>query len=254
MPDHHSWLTYLTHYLHEVVLPNARVIGATFMGREPATWRSWEPLVAAIAVGLLLIGVGLIVRPKLQDAVIPDERLTLRTGVEVFLGYFYNLAKGMMGPERAKKYYRFIGTAASFIFVSNVLALIPGFPVPTGSLSITAACGLVVFLTFNFYGLAANGWAYVKHIAGPAWYLAILVFPIEVVSLCVRPVTLAVRLMLNMSVDHLLLAVFMGMVPILLPLPVMALGCIVILVQTLVFTLLTTIYIDLATEDMVHHH
>ena len=92
-----------------------------------------------------------------------------------------------------------------------------------------------------------------KHLAGPVWYLAPLVFPIELISLFVRPITLALRLMLNMSVDHLILSIFMGFLTVLLPIPVIILGCIVVLVQTLVFTLLTCIYIGLATEHEEHH-
>jgi len=133
------------------------------------------------------------------------------------------------------------------------MALLPGFPIATTSLSITLGSALVVFILFNLYGLKENGFGYIKHLAGPVWYLAPLVFPIELISLFVRPITLALRLMLNMSVDHLLLAIFMGFLTVLVPIPVMILGCIVVLVQTLVFTLLTCIYIGLATEHEEHH-
>ena len=64
---------------------------------------------------------------------------------------------------------------------------------------------------------------YIKHLAGPVWYLAPLIFPVEVISLCVRPVTLSVRLMLNMAVDHLILGIFLGFLAVLVPLPVMLL-------------------------------
>jgi len=70
----------------------------------------------------------------------------------------------------------------------------------------------------------------------------------------VRPITLAIRLMLNIAVDHLLVSIFMGLFAILLPLPIMMLGIIVICVQTLVFCLLTAIYIGLATEHAEEHH
>jgi F-type H+-transporting ATPase subunit a len=72
------------------------------------------------------------------------------------------------------------------------------------------------------------------------------------VSLCVRPLTLALRLMINMSVDHLILGIGLSLFPLLLPVPLMVLGIIVVLVQTLVFTLLTAIYIGLATEHEAH--
>jgi F-type H+-transporting ATPase subunit a len=93
---------------------------------------------------------------------------------------------------------------------------------------------------------------YLKHLAGPVLFIAPLIFVIELISLFVRPITLAVRLMLNMAVDHLLLAIFMGLVAVLVPLPVMALGILVVAIQTLVFALLTTIYIGLATEHEEH--
>jgi F-type H+-transporting ATPase subunit a len=234
---------------------NAHALGDSFVGGHPPTWESFEPLATALCIAALLIVVAFVVRSqmvKVDEAVIPDERLTLRTFMEVFLGYFYDLAKSVMDAERAKKYFPLIATAASFVFFANVMALIPGFPVATSSLSITLGCALVVFILFNIYGLVTNGFGYIKHLAGPAWYLAPLVFVIEVISLCVRPITLAVRLMLNMTVDHLILGIFLSLFAVLLPIPVMLLGIIVVVVQTLVFTLLTCVYIGLATEHEAH--
>jgi F-type H+-transporting ATPase subunit a len=255
MPEHTSWFTLLLAHMHETLDQNAQAFGETVIKHEAPTWRSFEPMAAALFVTLLVLGIALRVRARLQnpdDAVIPEDRLTLRTFMEAFLSYFYDLAKSVMDAERAKKYFPLIGTAAMFVFFSNVLALIPGFPVATSSLSITLGCAIVVFICFNAYGLATNGFSYIAHLAGPAWYLAWLVFPIEVISLTVRPITLAVRLMLNMSVDHLILGIFLSLVAALIPIPVMLLGCLIILIQTLVFTLLTCIYIGLATEHEAH--
>jgi F-type H+-transporting ATPase subunit a len=255
MPEHTSWFTLLLAHMHETLDQNAAAFGETAIRHEAPTWRSFEPMAAALFVTLLVLGIALRVRARLQnpdDAVVPEDRLTLRTFMEAFLSYFYDLAKSVMDAERAKKYFPLIGTAAMFVFFSNVLALIPGFPVATSSLSITLGCAIVVFVCFNAYGLATNGFSYIAHLAGPAWYLAWLVFPIEVISLTVRPITLAVRLMLNMSVDHLILGIFLSLVAALIPIPVMLLGCLIILIQTLVFTLLTCIYIGLATEHEAH--
>jgi F-type H+-transporting ATPase subunit a len=255
MPEHTSWFTLLLAHMHETLDQNAQAFGETVIRHEAPSWRSFEPLAAALFVTLLVLGIALRVRSRLQnpdDAVVPEDRLTLRTFMEAFLSYFYDLAKSVMDAERAKKYFPLIGTAAMFVFFSNVLALIPGFPVATSSLSITLGCAIVVFVCFNAYGLATNGFSYIAHLAGPAWYLAWLVFPIEVISLTVRPITLAVRLMLNMSVDHLILGIFLSLVAALIPIPVMLLGCLIILIQTLVFTLLTCIYIGLATEHEAH--
>jgi F-type H+-transporting ATPase subunit a len=255
MPEHTSWFTLLLAHMHETLDQNAQAFGESVIKHEAPSWRSFEPMAAALFVTLIVLGIALRVRSRLQnpdDAVIPEDKLTLRTFMEAFLSYFYDLAKSVMDAERAKKYFPLIGTAAMFVFFSNVLAMIPGFPVATSSLSITLGCAIVVFVCFNAYGLATNGFSYVAHLAGPAWYLAWLVFPIEVISLTVRPITLAVRLMLNMSVDHLILGIFLSLVAALIPIPVMILGCLIILIQTLVFTLLTCIYIGLATEHEAH--
>jgi len=255
VPGHSSWLTFLIAHMKDTLQHNASILGNSFVGGHEPTWQSFEPIATALLIALLLIVIALAVRlrmAKVEESVIPDDRLTLRTFMEIFLGYFYDLAKSVMDADRAKKYFPVIATSACFVFFSNVLALIPGFPVATSNLSITLGCALVVFILFNIYGLATNGLDYIKHLAGPAWYLAPLVFFIELISLCVRPVTLAVRLMLNMAVDHLILGIFLGLIAVFVPIPVMLLGCIVVVVQTLVFSLLTCVYIGLATQHEEH--
>jgi F-type H+-transporting ATPase subunit a len=260
MPEHTTFLTYFIYY----VLPDgaelAKSIGGGALGTPPS-WRVWEPPVTALLVIVLIGLLGLRARSrymKIDEAVIPEDRLTLRTFFEAFLGYFYEMARDVMGPKRAKKYFPIVGAAAVFVFFSNMLGLIPGLAPPTSSLNITFGCSLLVFVLFNFYGLRTNGLGYFKHMTGP-WLgplgipLNILVFVVELISTAVRPVTLAVRLMLNMAVDHLLGTIFLGLFALLIPIPVMFLGVIVILVQTLVFTLLSSIYIALATEHEDEH-
>jgi len=256
MPEHTSFLTLLLAHMRETLDHNAQgILGPSVPSKLPPTWQTFEPLAASLLVILIVLGVSLRVRSRLlktDEALIPEDELTLRTFMEAFLAYFYDLAKSVMDNERAKKYFPVIGTAAVFVFFSNVMAMIPGMPIATSNINVTAGCALVVFILFNAYGLATNGWSYIKHLAGPVWYMAPLVFPIEVISLLVRPVTLAVRLMVNMTADHLLLSSFLGLIALVLPIPVMMLGAIVVVVQTLVFTLLTCIYIGLATEHEAH--
>lgn len=254
MPDHASWLTLALAHIKGTLDHNAGMLGETVLGGESPTWHSWEPIAAASLMMLLVLLFASSVRGKIQgdDAIIPEDKLTARTFAEIFLEYFYEMAKSVMDPVRAKKYFPIVGGSALFVFFSNVMALIPGMPVATSSLNVTMGCALVVFILFNFYGLKEQGSGYIKHLMGPAWYLAPLIFPVEVISLCVRPVTLAVRLMLNMAVDHLILGIFLSLVAVIVPLPVMLLGCLVIMVQTLVFSLLTCIYIDLATAHEAH--
>ncbi len=254
MPSHSSWLTLILAHFRETLSHNAEILGTSLIGGHDATWQSFEPIVAAGFVAALVIVLALLARRSLvrDGAYVPDERLTLRTFMEAFLGYFYDLAKASMGAERAKKYFPIIAGSALFVFFSNVMALLPGMPIATSSLNITFGAALVVFILFNIYGLMTNGLGYVKHLAGPIWYLAPLIFVIELISVCVRPITLAVRLMLNMAVDHLILGIFLGLVAVIIPIPLMLLGCIIVVIQTLVFALLTTVYIALATEHEDH--
>lgn len=254
MPEHSSFITLLLTHIKSTLDHNAHLLGKSVVGGIEPSWQSFEPLAASLFVVVLVLAFALSVRGRVvsDSAVLPEDRLTLRTFAEVFIEYFYDLAKNVMDADRAKKYFPIIGGSALFVFFANVLALIPGMPVATSHLGITLGSALVVFFAFNIYGIKEQGFGYIKHLMGPAWYLAWLIFPVELISLCVRPVTLAVRLMLNMAVDHLILGIFLGFFALLVPLPVMLLGVIVVLVQTLVFTLLTCIYIGLATEHEAH--
>jgi F-type H+-transporting ATPase subunit a len=257
MPEHTSFLTYILAFF-PALRENAKNLGTPLLppGTHNVEYRGLEPIFASVLVIAFVVYLAASVRGEfknLDESVIPDDTLTTRTFFEWFVGYFYNMASDVMGHKNAKRYFPIIGGSALFIFFSNASALIPGLNPPTASLDVTFACALFVFLAFNYYGLKENGWGYIAHLAGPKWYLAPLVFPIELISTCVRPITLSIRLMLNMAVDHLLGAIFLGLIAILVPVPLMFLGIIVILVQTLVFCLLTSIYIGLATEHAEHH-
>jgi F-type H+-transporting ATPase subunit a len=110
---------------------------------------------------------------------------------------------------------------------------------------------------FNYYGIKESGLGYFKHLFGPwlGWVgvpINLLLFVVEAFSLCIRPLTLSIRLMLNMAVDHLLVTIALGMVALFLPVPVLVLGTLVCIVQVLVFCILTSIYITLATEHEDH--
>ncbi len=257
MPEHASFFSYLVELLGPTLKQNVEGLKTIIEGR-PMTIHSFDPLFAAIFMALVVLAMAFKVNRDLkggQKAILPDESLTLRTFMEVFIGYFYDLMKDMMGAKRAKQYFPLIGTCALFIFVSNFMGMIPGINPPTSSWSITLGMALIIFVAFNYYGLKENGFAYLKHLAGPVWWLAWLIFPLEVFSLFLRPATLSFRLMINMSVDHMLLGVITGLVMVIgglvVPIPILILGTIVAAVQVLVFCLLSSIYITLATE---HEH
>ncbi len=258
MPEHTSFLSYLL-ALFPTLGRNMKNLGATMMNR-PVDGHQAEALAASLFVVVLAIVLAVLAKKKITDtknAVIPDDKLTLRTFFEIVVSAAYNMMKDMMGPHRAKRFFPVIGTAAIFILFSNMLGLVPGVLPPTSNLRITAGCAFVVFCAFNYYGIKENGIGYFKHLFGP-WLgplglpINILIFVVEILSLLMRPITLAVRLFLNIAVDHLLLSIFMGLVWVLVPIPIMMLGTLVSLVQVVVFCLLSSIYIALATEHEEH--
>jgi F-type H+-transporting ATPase subunit a len=253
MPEHTSFFSYLI-AMFPALGENMHNFGESFFG-VPVGAHSAEPIATATFLVLLIIGLALVVRSKIakiDESVIPDEHLSVRTFFELLIEYFYDMMKDMMGPKRAKRYFPIIGTCACFIFFGNAIGLIPGFTPPTSSWNITLACALVVFVSFNYYGIKENGLGYFKHLAGPMPAMAPLIFPLEVISLCIRPITLSIRLMLNMAVDHLLVTIAAGIFVFLLPIPIMILGTLIVIVQVMVFCLLSSIYIALATEHEEH--
>ncbi len=262
MPEHTSFLSYLI-AMFPALGENMHNFGNSFLGNRPVDAHGAEPLVASLLVVLVLAALALKVKKDIgnyEQSVIPDDKLTVRTFFEIFIGYFYGMMKDMMGPTRAKKFFPVVGTAACFILFSNVLGMIPGFLPPTSSWNITAGCSLVVLFAFTYYGLKEQGFDSIKHLAGPwmGWPMLpinILIFSIEFLStFIIRPITLSIRLMLNIAVDHLLLSIMLGIFALFLPIPIMMLGTLVAVVQVLVFCLLTSIYIALATEGHGDDH
>jgi F-type H+-transporting ATPase subunit a len=258
MPEHTTFFSYLV-AMFPALGQNMHSFGSSLFG-APVTAHGAEPLVSSIFIMLLLVGLAFGVRRQLvnyDQSVIPEAELTTRTFFEVFVGYWYDTMKDMMGPKRAKRYFPLVGSLACFILFSNALGLVPGFAPPTSNWNITMGCALVVFVMFNYYGLKENGLGYLAHLFGPyiGWWgipINLLLFVIELVSTLIRPLTLSIRLMLNMAVDHLLVTLTLGMVALFLPIPVMILGTLVVIVQVMVFCLLTSIYISLATEHEDH--
>lgn len=166
---------------------------------------------------------------------------TVVTGVE-------GLIVETMGEE-GKAYFPLIATIALFILVSNLIALIPGFYPPTANLNTNLALALIVFAMTHIIGFRKHGPAYLKHFMGPVLVLAPLIFIIEIIGHLARPISLTLRLFGNMYGHEIVLMIFLGLVPLFLPVPMMLMGVLIAFIQTFVFTLLTMIYIAGALEE-----
>ncbi|OFZ20109.1 MAG: ATP synthase F0 subunit A [Bdellovibrionales bacterium GWB1_55_8] len=215
-------------------------------------------VVMAVVVSLLLIVTTFIARGQLTrvmnsstGGLIPEEKLTYRNFFEIVAESLYKLTESVIGHHDAPIYYPVIGTLFIFIFTANVFGLIPGFLPPTDNLNTTLALGAFVFVYYNYVGLRAHGLAYLKHFLGPIIWLAPLMLIIEVASHVFRPLSLALRLRGNIMGDHVVLGVFSGLVPYLLPVIFYGLGVFVAFIQAFVFCLMTMVYISLSTA---HDH
>ncbi|MEK6656202.1 MAG: F0F1 ATP synthase subunit A [Nitrospirota bacterium] len=156
--------------------------------------------------------------------------------------------------HHSRQYLPLIGALTFFILLSNLIGLIPGFMSPTSNINTTAACAIIVFFATHYYGVKAHGIGYLKHFIGPAWWLAPLMIPLEIIGHLARVLSLSLRLFGNIFGEDLVLLVLVFIVPILVPLPMMFLAVFTSVVQTFVFVLLTMIYIKLATEEAEEGH
>lgn len=191
------------------------------------------------------------------DKYLPDAGLTARNVAEVVVGFLWGMMESNMGAKEAKKFFPLVGSIFCYILVANLSGFVPGWLPPTDNFSSNFAMASVVFLTFMGVGLTRDPKGFLGHLAGPVWWMAWLIFPLETLSLFIRPMSLSIRLTVNIFVDHLLAHIARdmgGMIPFIgaavLPVPLYALGLLVCCVQPFIFALLTTIYIS---QSLPHH-
>lgn len=170
--------------------------------------------------------------------------------MEVVMEGISGLIHDTMGPK-GRPFFPLIATLALFILVSNLIAIVPGFEPPTSNLNTTAGLALVVFVMTHVVGIKEHGFAYIKQFLGPVWWMAPIMFPIEIISHLSRPLSLSLRLFGNMMGKELVLIIALVLAPLFVPLPIYVLKVFGGLIQTMVFTLLAMMYIGGALEE--HH-
>ena len=250
---HEHWSIFVELVPEHIQLQIREAVGPTLMGEK-------LPTISHIFFGLvvLLIGVLLIVAAhrrlkRESDFLLPPKKWGALAFFDVLIDALLGLMEQLMSREKALKFLPLMAGFATFILISNCMGLIPGLLPATDSLKTTFALGGVSFLYYNYWGIRAQGIGpYLKHLCGPLLVLAPLMLAIELISHFVRPCSLAIRLMGNMFGDHQVLASFLAFGLPLVPIPIMALGLLVCVVQTLVFTLLSIVYLAMAIE--VHEH
>ena len=199
------------------------------------------------AIILILTVLSILATRKLKDVPGPLQNVA-EMAVESLQNYF----AGIMGAKTAKKYFPIFATFFIFIVVCNYSGLLPGaghfkgFAVPTACLSVTAALGIIAFLTTHTIGIRERGLGhYLKTFIMPFF----LLLPLNLIEQFVRPFSLALRLYGNLYGEEMVLEQLYNLFPILLPLLMNVLSLIFCLIQAMVFTMLLGIYVSEAAEE-----
>jgi len=164
--------------------------------------------------------------------------------MEAYLQGIVAMGRDVIGESNAKRYLPLVATIGIFVFVANVIGIIPGFESPTGNINMTLTLALIVFIYYNFEGIRKHGVVhYFAHFAGPVKWLAPLMFPIEIVSHISRIISLSFRLFGNIKGDDLFLWVLLMLAPWFVPLPAFLLLAFSAILQTFIFMILTYVYL-----------
>ena len=154
--------------------------------------------------------------------------------------------------EEGRWLFPIVATIFIYIVVCNLIGLVPGFFPPTASVNTTLSCAIPVVIFTHVIGVKYHGVKYIKHFMGPVWWLAPLIFVIEIIGHAARILSLSIRLFGNMMGHELVLGILFFLAgAFLAPLPIMALGIFVAVVQAFVFFLLSIMYF---TGAMEHAH
>ena len=217
-----------------------------YIGGHSQTWMILSHLVLTTVIVLLIARAA---SRKIQ--LVPTGAQNI---MEAYLEGVVSIGVDSMGEKNAKSFMPLIATLGLFIFVANMMGIIPGFESITGNINFTLALAIMVFVYYNYVGFKINGAKkYLGHMMGPVPALAPLMFPIEVISHISRIVSLAFRLFGSIKGDDMFLMVLLMLVPWIAPLPgfffLFAFG----ILQAFIFMILTYVYLAgsvmMAEED-----
>ncbi len=150
------------------------------------------------------------------------------------------------------RFQAFVTCIFLFVLTCNLVGLIPGISAPTQSAVVPLGVAVATFVYYNFHGVRAQGpIGYLKHFAGPIWWISWLLFPIEIISHLARMMSLTIRLWANMFAGDLVTLVFFSLIPVGIPVIFLGLHLGVSVIQAFVFMLLSMIYLG---QAVAHEH
>lgn len=226
--EHHYY------FLNEILA----AVGLGHFGHEYShVIHSWL-VMAILVIGTALLAAGL--------KMIPSKGQSL---LEVIVQGLENFMVEITGEE-GRAFFPYIATVFLYIFVSNMIGLVPGFFSPTANLNTTLSLAICTFVLTHVIGIKFHGVKYVKHFLGPVWALAPLMVIIELIGHLARVMSLSVRLFGNIFGKEKILGILFALAGLYLaPLPILFLGILVSFIQAVVFMLLSIVYFAGAMEE-----
>lgn len=268
MEQHVSWITQVAnHYFGHAAL--ALLAALHLQPSNPAT-----PIPEHIVMGILVLIVGALLALLVRSRISVERPGGLQQAAEMLITNPLEFGiRDLLEENTGHNAHRFlsvVGAIGLFVLLANLFGSVPFLTAPTGHPTVPLACALVVFLYFNYHGVRTHGFVgYLKTFTGgvhPA--LAILIFPVEIVSTTARLLSLTVRLWANMIASDLLYSIFLGLLaggavwgwaktpvlgiglsvfPALVPVLFIGLHIFVSFIQAYIFTVLPAVYLGLAT-------
>lgn len=246
------------HHEVSILFHPVNALLAALLGAPPAWWSrvmgleeapgAWLPDHVLMALLVLALITVLLVAARRRYSL--DRPSAVQQVLELLLSAFRNLTDDVIGHGRGKDFVPIITSLAFFIFLSNLFGLLFFLQPPTANTSTTFALSLTAFLFYNVVGIKRQGViGYAKHFVGPVWWLFPLMVPLEIISHLARVLSLALRLFGNIFGEHTATGIFLGLVPFVIPWPMMGLGLLGATIQTFIFIMLTAVYISGAVAE-----
>lgn len=164
--------------------------------------------------------------------------------IEMLVEEVHTMVENAVGAHHARELTPFFATMFLFVLASNLIGLIPGFRSPTSVFSDCIGLALITFTATHYLGFRQNGWGYLKHFAGEPIWMAPLFVPMHIIGELSRPMSLTLRLFGNiMGEDVVIMVLTAYLVPLLVPIPMLAMAIFTSVLQALVFSMLSSIYI-----------
>jgi F-type H+-transporting ATPase subunit a len=245
----------------KIMPPIYKVFGFMFGDHWPGEGKTFEqyyaegnlPIPTHVVMFLFVVFIAVGVLTLLRRRLSAESPTTRQQTFEVGIEAVRTLLRDLVGPG-GMKHFPVVATFAVLILLSNLTGFLPDMVAPTANFNTTLALALTSFIYYNYIGIRENGLiGHLKHFAGPIWWIAWLLFPIEIISNLARILSLSMRLFGNMYGEEQVSGAISNMVQWLIPVLIMPLGLLTALLQTFIFIVLSMVYLGEVTHHTEEH-